>query len=135
MLFWVLVERDYFSFWDAFQLVQAKESLQKLWGKNSHPATTTVTSTTAGEGPGAPQFRCWIIRITPSAAAADELQQYLLKSKIHDPESIISWWKGQRERFPMLPKMTINIYSIARMSSEPDQVFAGTKHVISDKRT
>lgn len=40
----------------------------------------------------------------------------------------------QRRRLPLLSKMAIDIYSIPAMSSEPERVFSGAKHTITDQR-
>ena len=34
----------------------------------------------------------------------------------------------------MLTKMALNIYAIPPMSSEPERIFSGSKHTISDER-
>jgi len=48
----------------------------------------------------------------------------------------LDWWlkKEQRERLPDLSKMAINIFSIPAMSSEPERVFSGAKHTITEQR-
>ena len=67
-------------------------------------------------------------------APVDELEQYLLGPRINNPGNILSWWKEQREKSPLLIRMAINVHSIPSMSSEPERLFAGAKHTISDKR-
>ena len=127
---------DYFSHWDIFQLDQAKESLQKLWSKYNHSrnADTALQSPTPEDILEVPEFRRWMIRAAPATAPVDELEQYLLEPRINDPGNILSWWKDQRDRFPMLARMAINVHSIPSMSSEPERVFSGAKHTISDER-
>ena len=68
----------------------------------------------------------------------DELEQYLSEPLLMGSNDIsaIEWWLllEQRQRLPLLSKMAIDIYSIPPMSSEPERVFSGTKHTISDQR-
>ena len=45
------------------------------------------------------------------------------------------WLKpSQRSRLPLLSKMAIDIHSIPAMSAEPERVFSGVKHTVSDQR-
>ncbi len=71
---------------------------------------------------------------------SDELERYFNEPVLpQDPDDTpaIEWWlrTGQRLRFPLLSKMAIDIFSIPPMSSEPERVFSGAKHTISDQRS
>ena len=45
------------------------------------------------------------------------------------------WLKPiQRSRLPLLSKMAIDIYSIPAMAAQPERVFSGIKHTVSDQR-
>ncbi len=48
----------------------------------------------------------------------------------------LDWWlkREQRERLPKLLRMAINIFSIPAILSEPERVFSGVKHTITDQR-
>ena len=45
------------------------------------------------------------------------------------------WLKPiQRSRLPLLSKMVIDIHSIPAMAAQPERVFSGAKHTVSDQR-
>ena len=72
----------------------------------------------------------------------DEFDQYIVDPIVltadleAEEKTVLDWWISikQRSRFPLLSKMAIDIYSIPAMSSEPERVFSGAKHTISDHR-
>ena len=69
----------------------------------------------------------------------DELERYLNEPVLpSDPTdmSAIQWWirPEQQQRFPLLSKITIDVFSIPSMLSEPERVFSGVKHTITDQR-
>ena len=118
--------------WTPLQLQKAKKSLAELWSKYNHPIVTAPVAT--ARPPPTSGFQRWMNTMTPVTGPADELEQYLHEPIIEAPERIIDWWKLQRERLPTLTRMAMNVYSIPSMSSEPERVFSGAKHTISDAR-
>ena len=56
--------------------------------------------------------------------------------KEDEGRTALEWWLDteQRTRYPPLPKMAIDIYSIPTMSAEPKRIFSGAKRTISDSR-
>ena len=67
----------------------------------------------------------------------DELEQYLSEpSLIQNDRTALDWWldSEQRSRLPFLSKMAIDIFSIPAMSSEPERVFSGAKHTLTEQR-
>jgi len=77
------------------------------------------------------------LRATPTTGA-DELERFLYAEPLVLPSSdtALDWWlkREQRERLPELSRMAIDIFSIPAISSEPERVFSGAKHTITDQR-
>jgi len=48
--------------------------------------------------------------------------------------SPIDWWLGQRERWPQLSAMALDIYSTPAMSDEPERIFSATGAAVSPRR-
>ncbi|KJZ68903.1 hypothetical protein HIM_11710 [Hirsutella minnesotensis 3608] len=64
---------------------------------------------------------------------ADEYDAYTSQSPIPIDGSPLAWWlrAEQKERFPRLSKMAIDILSIPAMSADPERTFSGARRTIS----
>ena len=89
------------------------------------------------------QYYQWLARRRGDRVeVADELERYIEEPIIalNDEGAVnwsaLEWWnhQEQRDRLPLLSRMAIDIFSIPAMSSEPERVFSGAKHTISDQR-
>ena len=70
------------------------------------------------------------------SSSTDKLERYLMEPVLHDESiDILTWWRNQRSRFPLLTKWAFDTFSIPAMSSEPERVFSSTKHIISSERS
>ncbi|KAJ3454605.1 hypothetical protein MRS44_013205 [Fusarium solani] len=63
----------------------------------------------------------------------DEYETYTSQSPIPIDCSPLAWWlrDEQKERFPRLSKMAIDILSIPAMSADPERTFSGARRTIS----
>ncbi|KAM9873933.1 hypothetical protein VDGL01_11997 [Verticillium dahliae] len=63
----------------------------------------------------------------------DEYEAYTSQSPIPIDCSPLAWWlrNEQKERFPRLSKMAIDILSIPAMSADPERTFSGARRTIS----
>lgn len=70
------------------------------------------------------------------SAGQDEYEDYIAENTIPIHCTALSWWlmSGQKERWPRLSKMAIDILSIPAMSAEPERVFSGARRTISWER-
>ena len=66
-------------------------------------------------------------------ASQDEFEDYNNKSPYQICTSALIWWcqDQQREHWPRLLYMAIDILSILVMSAEPERIFSGARHTIS----
>ncbi|XP_044717324.1 Ribonuclease H-like protein [Hirsutella rhossiliensis] len=64
---------------------------------------------------------------------ADEYDSYTSQPPIPIDGSPLAWWlrAEQKERFPRLSKMAIDILSIPAMSADPERTFSGARRTIS----
>ena len=64
-----------------------------------------------------------------------DLQLYSVLLRQEGVTALDYWLRPiQRTRLPLLSKMAIDIHSIPTISAEPERVFSGGKHTISDQR-
>ena len=65
----------------------------------------------------------------------DEYDDYIARelSNLRKGISALDWWcqDTQRQRWPRLSHMAIDILSIPAMSDKPERVFSGARHMIS----
>jgi hypothetical protein len=66
-------------------------------------------------------------------SSIDEYEAYTSQTPIPIDCSPLTWWlrDGQRERYPRLSKMAIDILSIPAMSADPERVFSSARRTIS----
>ena len=65
--------------------------------------------------------------ISKSTSEQDEYEIYISQNFIQISDSALDWWlhDEQRESWPQLSQMAIDILSISVMSAEPERVFSG----------
>ena len=73
----------------------------------------------------------------PRPQSKDELEEYSSEPAITISTSALAWWldSQQRQRWPKLSQLAINILSIPAMSAETERVFSGARRTISWERT
>lgn len=66
----------------------------------------------------------------------NEYEDYIAEKPIAIDTSPLVWWlkKSQRESWPKLSRMAIDVLSIPAMSAEPERVFSGARRTISWER-
>ena len=71
--------------------------------------------------------------ISKPTSERDEYEIYISQNPIQISGSALDWWlhDEQRESWPRLSQMTIDILSIPAMSAEPERVFSGARRTIS----
>lgn len=132
------VKWTYFDKWNAEWRPTMKDDLRTFWETIYRSSTGLPVRPSAAPEPTS-SFRKWKANMGGGAqTTGDELEQYLSEPLLMGSNDIsaIEWWLllEQRQRLPLLSKMAIDIYSIPPMSSEPERVFSGTKHTITDQR-
>ena len=131
---------SYFEHWDDDWRPDMKSAMTQLWHSTYSSSISLPAKSPSPELPAADSqnsFFQWQHRRQGNQEAVDELDQYLSELLMtRSKASALDWWTRpeQRMRFPLLSKMAIDIYSIPAMSSEPERVFSGAKHTISDQR-
>lgn len=131
---------SYFDDWDPSWQPNMKQAMRAFWestyrsstGLPERPSSASIMEIADNE------FLQWRNRRRPAHSAGDEYDQYINEPLLlaNDSMTAIDWWRKpeQQTRLPLLSKMAFDIYSIPAMSSEPERVFSGAKHTISDQR-
>lgn len=113
--------------WKPEWVVNAKETMQKLWQSYSNmsvaPARFVVPEETH-----ATKFMAWM-NDGDDLVPSDELEQYVNEPRIKRISNghkidVTAWWLEQRNRLPTLARMALNILCIPAMSSEAERVFS-----------
>jgi hAT family C-terminal dimerisation region len=70
--------------------------------------------------------------VDKDASDDDEYEAYLAQSNTQTTESALNWWllNAQRQKWPRLSQMAIDLLSIPAMSGEPERVFSGARRTI-----
>jgi hypothetical protein len=121
----------------------ALESVQKLWEmyrevKIPVPATTPFSydKYNQKEPKELDSFSRIALTLDVQArpASNDEYEDYNM-AESYDPgtKGALAWWcqDTQRQRWPRLSLMAIDIHSIPAMSDEPERVFSGARRTVS----
>lgn len=76
------------------------------------------------------------LQVTGESSCQDEYESYANAAPEPLKESPLDWWTKveNRERYPCLSKMAIDILSAPPMSAEPERVFSGARRTISWER-
>jgi hypothetical protein len=121
------------------------EKVQKLWEKyrEAAPSAANLVSSSYGNTPKEPKTLNAFDQIAQSLgsytrpASQDEYEDYYSGEPygISQP-SALEWWceDTQRQRWPRLSHMAIDILSIPAMSDEPERVFSGARRTITWER-
>ena len=133
----------YFKRWDPDWQPDMEATLRKFWETSYRSSTGlanyTSTTTSALEAHPNNEFLQWQREQQEDEAIGDEFEQYIHNHPFILPKegrTALDWWlePEQRKQFPLLSRMAIDIHSIPAMSSEPERVFSGAKHTLSDQR-
>ena len=67
----------------------------------------------------------------------DEMAEYLTSrlSDNPDPDSVLQWWKFNKERFPALSKLALFIFSIPASSAPSERAFSVCGRILEERRT
>jgi hypothetical protein len=76
------------------------------------------------------------LEVVTKQPGEDEYAQFIAQKPISLQSSVLNWWlhDDQRQQWPKLSKMAIDIFSIPAMSDEPERVFSGARRTISWER-
>lgn len=128
----------YFDRWDPEWQPQMKQAMKTFW-EDTYRSNTGLPERPVDDSIETDnQYIIWMRRqVRVQHDATDELERYLNEPLlVENDRSAIEWWvmPEQRRRLPLLSTMAIDIYSIPAMSAEPERVFSGAKHTITDQR-
>jgi hypothetical protein len=86
-------------------------------------------------------YESWLFGVHSDYAAhiRDEYEIYCgsgLEKGVKSGTDAIAWWSEQRQRqlYPNLHRMALDILTIPAMSAEPEHLFSETKKIISSER-
>ncbi len=133
------IKWTYFDKWEEEWRPHMKEQMRLFWETTYRSTNVTAPQPVERQLNTNNEYLQYLedLRATPNNGA-DELERFLYAEPLVLPSSdtALDWWlkKEQRERLPDLSKMAINIFSIPAMSSEPERVFSGAKHTITEQR-
>ena len=68
-----------------------------------------------------------------SVASQDEYEDYLSMAAFPCDQPL-QWWGEQRQKYPLLSQLALDLLSIPLMSAECERVFSDAKTVNSDQR-
>jgi hAT family C-terminal dimerisation region len=129
------IETNWPKTWAKIVLVKVK----KLWEKYREevaPLPTFSYGNPARELPELDAFDRIALSLCSvnRPASGDEYEDYNLQES-YDPgkKGALAWWyqDTQRQRWPRLSLMAIDILSIPPMSDEPERVFSGARRTVS----
>jgi hypothetical protein len=118
-------------------IADAKAKVQLFWNREYKSTAITVptpTSETASVVHNA--FQEWQKKRQRSQLDIDEYTKYLQAAVLPEVTDARSWWleTTQRNSYPALSIMALDILSIPAMSAEPERLFSGAKITITDRR-
>lgn len=145
------VKWEHFDTWDAEWRPNIKSTMKQFWETQYRSSTGLSSYLPATQNPPTVKitnkFLEWKERQkrlqntlkSQTAATEDEYSRYCNTEPLileeEDVTALDYWLKpAQRSRLPLLSKMAIDIHFIPPMSAEPERVFSGSKHTISDQR-
>lgn len=114
-----------------------RDKMRQFW-ETSYRPSITVRERVNQETTTNNEFLLWMQRRQGTVQiTGDELEQYLSEPLLlQNHKTALDWWLAseQRTRLPFLSKMAIDVFSIPAMSSEPERVFSGAKHTLTEQR-
>ena len=109
--------------------------MRKLWQEEYKPintlnANTSTPLTTSNE------YELWLGAIDAPEVIEDEYEAYLEVKKVFGYLRPIDYWldSKQKQDYPNLSRMAIDILSIPAMSSDPERAFSAAKITLTDRR-
>ena len=135
---WSYIEKEWPKNW----VISAKQRLRSFWIKEYKssaivlpPKASEPNTRNSKDRPN--RFTQWKSHLQPTADGIDEYQRYINAPPVPESnESSRDWWLQpyQREMYPNLSLMAINILSISASASDTERVFSGAKQSITDIR-
>ena len=123
------------DYWRSSWAEGAKEAVRKLWQEEYKPintlnANTSTPLTTSNE------YELWLGAIDALKVIEDEYEAYLEAKKVFGYLRPIDYWldSKQKQDYPNLSRMAIDILSIPVMSSDPERAFSAAKITLTDRR-
>ena len=130
---WQYMEDNQLTEW----IADAKAKVQLFW-KREYKSTAITVPTPASETASTVHnaFQEWQKKRQRSQLDIDEYTKYLQAAVLPEVKDARSWWleTTQRNSYPALSIMALNILSIPAMSAEPERLFSGAKITITDRR-
>jgi len=132
------------QFWSAAEYEKAVWQIKKLWETFSQKIEGQA------EEPHSPEKRRRekppdlyddikdsILKQLHRPQSLDEYEEYTEYDRSHDEIAPIEWWMKarQREKYPRLSLLALEILSIPAMSDEPERCFSGGRHTVSWDRS
>lgn len=127
---------EYFTgTWASAWIDEAKHKVRALW-EDAYQSTGISRETVSTAIGALPQsaYQAWISTKMAPVNHADEFSRYLSEPCLPHIDSALQWWVQQRGQYPALALMAIDILSIPGMSDEPERVFSGARHTVTDFR-
>lgn len=123
--------------WPIEWIADAKAKVQLFW-KREYKSTAITVPTPASETASTVHnaFQEWQKKRQRSQLDIDEYTKYLQAAVLPEVKDARSWWleTTQRNSYPALSIMALDILSIPAMSAEPERLFSGAKITITDRR-
>lgn len=123
--------------WPLEWIADAKAKVQLFWKKEYKSTAITVpTPATETASTVYNAFQEWQKKRQRSQLDIDEYAKYLQAAVLPEVKDARSWWleTTQRNSYPALSIMALDILSIPAMSAEPERLFSGAKITITDRR-
>lgn len=134
-------KREYFEqTWEAEWVTTGKEKMKEFWEEKYKSKAIVLPIKSATPIQGQPErenkFVAWRRKKASIQAELDEYTRYLQAPVLSEIKDSRSWWlePTQRQIYPNLSLMAIDILSIPAMSAEPERLFSGSKLTITDRR-
>jgi hypothetical protein len=123
--------------WPTEWIIDAKTKVQMFW-ELEYKSTATIVLVPAPESTPRVQnpFAEWHKKKQRSRLDIDEYAKYLQAPVLPEVKDARSWWlePTQRNSYPALSIMALDILSIPAMSAELERLFSGAKVTITERR-
>lgn len=130
---WQYMEDNWLAEW----ITDAKTKVQEFWESEYKSTANTVSIPVPKLTPTVQNpFTEWHKKKQRSRLDIDEYTKYLQAPVLPEVKNARSWWlePTQRNSYPALSIMALDILSIPAMSAEPERLFSGAKVTITDRR-